>query len=268
MDELERFPLECEVRAVITAEWLPTVYGYKLTTDQVGPRWYRGDVWPDGRTQNTDLGTGNPVTDLMVPLDGATVTYTAVTTVGEEDIQVTPPEAVKPVLGLPNRPDIPAAQVTVQTAREFEVQGRSYVYEVLDRNVPLVEPEPPIDRQGEMVLRMEHPVGATYPGKVLRDVRAMLRTGEPFHLRSTCHERVDSVSAVAVSFTETAFGDNNEHGPSRLITIQWRAVEPLWGDNLVIAARIWATVPIEFATWADVPAQVATWDELAYGGVG
>jgi hypothetical protein len=250
----------------ITATWNPTSYTYTLTTALTGTvSWWRTVVWPDGRTLGLSLGTGNPVTDTTVPLNGGLVTWYANNGTTQEQLSLTPPSPAGPILSVPSDPGLPAAMVTVLTQREWTVRGRAYLYEVLDRNTPWVEPMPPIERTGELVLRLEHPDHQAFPGTVLARVRNMLRTGKPMLLRTVCHTRVETISFIPLDWTETHLGEPNVHGPDRTATITWQAVEPLYGDDIKVAGRLWWQVPVEFGTWDQLRATGLTWDELAAG---
>ena len=250
----------------ITAEWSATYYGYELTSALAGAvSWWKVTNWPDGRVLSIAAGTGNPLRDTMVPTSpGAVTTYYAQAASGAEQITLTPPAFAEPLLNVPSDISQHGSPVVVQTQREYTVTGRTAVYEVLDRDVPWVEPMAPIDRRGQLVLRMEHPGGA-FPGNRLRYVREMLRTGQPMLLRTTCNERVETLSFIAESWTEVHVGQPNSHGPDRLIDISWRAVEPLWGEEARPAGVLWFAVPVRYGTWDQVKATGKTWEELAWG---
>lgn len=249
----------------ITATWLPDVYGYRLeATGNVGtPTWYRSAYWTDGRFRNASLGTGNPRHDLNVPLDAPTVIYTAVDGADIVELEVTPPAATMPVLGLLDRTDVPAAEVVVESLQEQSVEARTVYYDVLDRNEPFYQTMRPASRTGTMVLFVKHP-GGPFPGKMLDRMRKMLRTGEPMVLRTTCNDRVQDLLFIFQRWTESQVGEANRHGPDRRVTVEWRAVDPSWADP-VTSGRVWALVPKEFSTWTDVVAQVPTWADLVSG---
>ena len=251
----------------VAAEWLPGPRGYRVTqsTPTGEVTWYRSVTWDDGRASNVLLGGGATRTDLTVPLDGGTVTYTAADDAGVEVTPgMVPPQPATPVLGLPHDPYTTAVEVVVETMREQITQGRTVFYDILDRNEPYMEPLPPVDRSGVMVLRLEHP-GGGFPGPTLAALRRIQRTGQPLMLRTTCNERVEDLSFAWMEWTETAFGFGNEHGPDRKASITWRAVDPLWGEEVVLVGRVWAQVPVEFPTWGDVVAGVPTWGDLVGG---
>jgi len=143
------------------------------------------------------------------------------------------------------------------------------VYDVLGRTLPWVEPMPPIERTIEQTFRIEHPGGA-FPGVSLRRFRALMGTGAPVLLRSTCNERVETLTFLPMpSWVEDPPGNDDRHGPDRVITMTCRVVDPLMADEgIEVTARLWLHVPIEFETWDDVAANVATWDELVHGPAG
>lgn len=247
----------------ITATWLPTVYGYRLdAAGAVGaPVWYRSAYWSDGRFSNQTIGTGVQIHDLMVPLDGATVTYTAIDGADIAEATVAPPSIPTPVIGLIGYPEIAAAEVIVESSREQNVAGRPIFHDVLDRNEPFVETQRPIERTGQMTLRLTH-TGGVFPGTMLTRLRAMLRFGGIMMLRTLCTDRVEDLVFVFTSWSEQQIGDGNEHGPSRKVVIDWRAVDPLWGAEISMSTRVWGMVPSEFPSWTAVVAGVPTWGDL------
>lgn len=251
----------------ITATWNSVYHGFHLSTDLAGTiAWWRNTNWADGRSLSVSVGTGNPIDDTMVPLaaGASSIYYAQSNSGGTNSLAALPPEHAAPVLSMPSDPTFQAHEVTVQTQREWTVTGRTAIYEVLGRSVPWVEPIPPIERRGQLVLRMEHP-GGGFPGMVLDGVRDMLKTGKPLLLRTVCPERVESISFVATSVTEVHLGQPNAHGPGRLVDISWQAVEPLYGEDIEVVKRLWFMVPVEFPSWAAVEASGLTWDQLVYG---
>jgi hypothetical protein len=252
----------------ITATWNTVYIGPSVTTTLPGAiQWWRVTNWPDGRVLSVSAGAGNPLLDTQYPLSpGGATTYYAQSDSGasESSAVFTAPVIDHPILGVPSDPTQQAQPVVVLTQREWTVTGRTAIYEVLGRTVPWVEPIPPIERRGQLVLRMEHP-GGGFPGTALDRVRDMLKTGKPLQLRTVCPERVETISFVMTSVTEVHVGQPNAHGPDRLVDISWQAVEPLYGEDIAVAKRLWFQVPIEFGTWADVEASGLSWDELAWG---
>lgn len=251
-----------------TATWQASYHGYRLSTTMGGTiDWWRTTTWFDGRSLSVAAGQGNPFDDPMVPIapDGST-TYYAQSSLGTQESVggLTPPPSTYPILNIPSDPLVAAVQVTVQTQREWSVSGRTAFYDVIGRNIPYVEPLPAIDRTGQIVLRQEHP-GGGFPGQALTAVRDMLKTGKPMLLRTVCPERVETLAFVATEWTEVHFGDPNAHGPSRMVDITWRAVEPLFGDDVQVAANLWFQVPGKYGTWAQLEATGLTWDQLAWG---
>lgn len=248
---------------IAAATWLPTAYGYSLeATGAVGEvTWYRSSHWPDGRSSSRKLGTGASTIDLTVPLDGATVSYTAVDSAGTASVTVTPAVPTKPVLGLVAGGELPAVEVVVESLHEQEVTARGVFHDVLDRNEPYYEPMRPIDKHGEMSLLLAHPPGG-FPGASLSRLRALLRTGQPLMLRTLCNDKVEDLAFAALRWTEGHTG--TRHGPDRRTAVSWRAVSPVWGDEIAVAGRVWAMVPPEFPTWADAAAN-GTWLDMVEG---
>lgn len=248
-----------------TATWDPVGATWTLTTTLPGTAtWHRTTLGAAGEYTYRRIGTGSTLIDPAAPVDGSQISWTAANGYDDQTVTVHPDPGPGPVLSVPAMPALPAATVTVLTLRAYEVTGRPYFYDVLGRSTAWLEPQPPIERTGELVLDLPH-TGAAFPGDTLRQVRDILRTGQPVLLRSTCQQRVETVGFAVLSFTETHPGQGNSHGPDRRITIRWRAVEPLWGDEGATVARLWMEVPQEFPTWDDVKASGLTWDELAYG---
>jgi len=252
---------------MITATWDDRTKSYTLSTTMPGTvTWWRTSNYPDGRYTFDPLGTGNPILDIMVPLEtGVQVTWTASIGTEDESLTVVPPVQPLPVLSALVDPPLPTAVgVVVVSQREYEVVGRSVLYEVLDRTVPYIDYQPPSDISGELVFRFDHP-GGPFPGPALAAFRDLIRSGMPLMLRTLCNGRVSTISFAPTGMEESHIGSGNHHGPDRDATLKYRLIEPLWGDRLRIAGRLWFEVPMEFATWADVPASVATWDALVAG---
>lgn len=247
----------------VSVVWDQVGWGYRCSTTLPGvPVWTRVLVWPDGRTRTDVIGRGPVVWDGTVPLDGPEVTYYATVGGVEESVTVRPPVTEFPIVSVPSDGSYPAVGVVILSQREYEITGRPMVYDVLDRDLPWIEPEPPIEFTGSMVLRFTHP-GGVFPGAALAGVRKLLRTGLPLMVRVPCTGRVETLSFVVESAREQHIGSGNEHGPDRDIAIDWRAVEPLWGDTAVVAKRIWRVVPTDIGTWND--AKQMSWDTLAFG---
>lgn len=109
-----------------------------------------------------------------------------------------------------------ALPVRVNEDRPQEWEARSVWHDVIDRRDPLVTVSPMRYRSGEWLFAV---VGASERATLL----ALLTTGEPMLLRSSCPERVDDVIALPLSMSMDPVMAGAPEG-TRILRITYQAV--------------------------------------------
>jgi len=224
----------------ITTTPVPSMWAVRLNaTGNTGTvSWYRDTA----TTSDLYLGDGPTVLDRTVPLDEP-VTYYAT-----DDLTLaTAPLFTLPSGGLPvlsSTMNSTAYAVTVVSYRPYQGQGASVWHPVIGRSDPLVSIFPALYPSGELVLRV--PDNDTRTNLIL-----MLQPGDPLLLRSTCHDRLDTMTILMTSWEDPYVSDQAQGGPAYLRIRYQRVtdVAPAWQPP---PDRTYQTVLTQHATYQAV----------------
>ena len=231
----------------------PALYAVRLSASGAtgSVAWTRRS---EGR--DTPVGTGALVWDYAPPLNRV-LEYIAV---DDADAVVSDPVEVAadgPVLSSTRSPM--ALPVTVVDSRPYEGQGRSVWHPVLGRSDPFVTIH-----------------AATYPAGLLRlhapthTVRAnileLLQGGEPLLLRSTCPERVDTMTFLMTAWRDPFASDRAKGGPA-YIEVDFQRVTELTRIPPPDPDRTYATVAADHADYAELLTVYASYRDLLDGAV-
>jgi hypothetical protein len=182
------------------------------------------------------------VLDRTIPLDEP-VTYYAT---DDLTLKTAPPLTV-PSGGLPvlsSTMNSTAYAVTVVSYRPYQGQGASVWHPVIGRSDPLVSIFPALYPAGELVLRV--PDNDTRTNLIL-----MLTPGDPLLLRSTCHDRLDTLTFLMTSWEDPYVSPDAQGGPAYLRIRYQRVtdVAPAWQPP---PDRTYQTVLTQHATYQAV----------------
>lgn len=197
---------------IVTAVVEPSSYGVRLTatssTGQVD--WYRAA----GR--DVFLGSGavldDRTADLNTPLTYYAVDDVSTVTTSPVTITAAGPVLSAPTLGV-------ARLVTVVSFRPYTGEGRSVWHPVIGRSDPFVSMFPALYPSGELVLRCP-----TNSGR--QDIiQTFLQPGAPLLLRSTCVDRLDTMTFLMTSWSDPFAVDTMREGATHLSISYQRVTE-------------------------------------------
>lgn len=233
--------------ATITDDWQVL-----LSTDDTGPGlWtrvsYAATDVPIARTQQAH--------DRWAPLN------TPLVYVWQPDAGA--PQETDPVTVQADRPILSSTlyagslQVAVVSQAPLRSEAASVPHEVLGRPDRVVSVAP-----------MRYPSGTlrlyAADARRRRNLRSLLRAGDPLILRGTCPDAVDDMTIIVTEVTEVLLSPDAPAGP-RWIDLRFEAASDLPLDWEAPPAWTWADVEANYATWADVEEAFPSWADLESG---
>jgi len=147
--------------------------------------------------------------------------------------------------------------VTVILYRPYEFDGMSVWHPVLNRSDPFVTIHPALYPRCE--LHLHAPTNSDR-----KAIQALLMRGDPLLLRSTCDDRLDSITFLPTSWADPLMADAARSGPTRY-EIRAQLVQEAPGLVTAVPDRIYADLPPEAATYADLKAMWPTYTALRDG---
>lgn len=203
---------------------------------------------------DTAVGTGPLVWDYRPPLN-TPCTYIAVDEAGAEVAgPVTVPSDL-PVLSSTVAPI--AYQVRVVDYRPLRAEAGSRWHPVLGRSDPFVTMRPGLHPSGMLRLWAASAAERTW----LVD---LLQSGDVLHLRSTCADRVDTMTFTWLRW-EDPFAGEGRKAPPAYLEVEFQQVTDSLGGPVPIPDRTWQTILDDHATWSDVLAAYPTWRSVLEG---
>ena len=195
----------------VTVTPVPAMWGYRLTaTGYSGVvSWYRAAGATD-----LHLGDGPTVLDRGVRLNEP-VTYFATDDV-DLVVAASPVEMAADLPVLAQTMNSAAKPVHVDSYRPYSGEGRSVWHPVIGRSDPFVSIFPATYPQGELVLRAADNAERT-------ELIRMMQPGDPLLIRSTCPDRLDTMTFLMLGWNDPYARDEAQGGPS-LIRIRYQRV--------------------------------------------
>jgi hypothetical protein len=203
----------------ITTTPVPSMWAVRLTaTGNTGTvSWYRDTA----TTSDIYLGDGLSLLDRTVPLDEPVTYYATDDLTLKTAAPLTMASGGLPVLS--STMNSTAYAVTVVSYRPYQGQGVSVWHPVIGRSDPLVSIFPALYPAGDLVIRCQHNTERT-------NLILMLQPGDPLLLRSTCHDRLDTLTFLMTSWEDPYVSSDAQGGPSYLRIHYQRVtdVAPAW----------------------------------------
>jgi hypothetical protein len=236
----------------ITATVEPSLWAVRLhATGATGAvEWTRRS--PGG--VDTIVGTWDLVWDYGPELNRP-YTYIATDDTSAEVSQTVTVTADRPVLASTTSPI--AYPVTVVEYRPLRGEGVTRWHPVLGRSDPFVTIHPALYPSG--LLRLLAPDHTTRI-----QLWQLLEGGEPLLLRTTCADRVDSMTFVATSWEDPFLGAAARSGPAT-IDIDFQRITEVPGIAPPIPDRTWQTILDGHTTWQDVLGSYKDWRAVLDG---
>lgn len=197
---------------IVTAEVLAN-WSVRLTAAE-----YTGTVsWYRSEGADVHVGDGPVIEDRTAPLNQPLTYYATddLTTV----LLANPVTIHAPNPVLSSTMSNAAKAVTVVSSRPYQGQGRSVWHPVIGRSDPFVSVFPALYPSGVLVLRCP-----TNDDRVAL-VRDLLQPGHPLLLRSTCRDRVDTMTFLMISWSDPFPVDTMREGPTHLEISYQRVTE-------------------------------------------
>lgn len=217
---------------------------------------YTGTVHWARRYQGVDEPVGDgPVVYDYEPAFGVPYEYIATDDV---EAQVSAPVQVdsdNPVLSVEGQ--LYAVPVVVLSYRPSSYVNASTVWPILGRNDPLVTVHPTLYPSGKMRLH-----AARYSNMV--DLLALLPSGRPLTLRSTCPERVPSMT-FAYERAEVGYTGDRAVDVPAYVDLDYQQVEKSPGIAPPPYDRTWQTILDGHTTWQEVLDTNASWLRVLEG---
>ncbi len=203
---------------------------------------------------DTAVGDGSLVWDYGADLNRP-YTYIAADDNGTAVTQQITIAASIPVLSSTTSPI--AYPVTVVEYRPLRGQGMTRWHPVLGRSDPFVTIHPALYPSGRLrVLAPTHVVRI--------QLLQLLAGGEPLLLRTTCPERVDTMTFVVTSWEDPFLSQGARSGPAT-IDIEFQRITDVPGIAPPVPDRTWQTVLDDHTTWQDVLDTYPTWRAVLDG---
>lgn len=201
----------------VSVQVLGSVWGARLTaTGYTGVvSWYRAAGGTD-----VHLGDGADVVDRAPPLNEP-VTYFAT---DDAALVVADPVTIGADLPVLSSTMFSTARgVRVISYRPYQGEGQSVWHPVPGRSDPMVSIFPATYPQGELVLRAADNAERTA-------LIQLLQPGDPLLIRTTCHDRLDTMTFLMLRWTDPYAGDDAQSGPVDLTITYQRVTEvaPAW----------------------------------------
>ena len=236
---------------IITATVDAALYAVKLTaTGATGTvEWFRRYAGA-----NTPIGTGTTLWDYTADLNRP-YEYVATDDVSSEVAGPVTIAADGPVLASTTSPL--AKRVTVVDYRPLTMEGRSVWHPVLGRRDPFVTIHPTLYPSGTLRLW-----AATNTDRVA--ITELMDGGEPLLLRSTCPDRVDTMTFIVLRGSDPFAGEGRKHGPAYL-ELEFQMVSEVAGVAPPAPDRTYQTVVDDHPTYTDVLDGYATYRGLLDG---
>jgi len=232
---------------------VPSIWAVRLTaTGYTGTvSWYRDTA----NSSDVYVGDGSTVLDRTVPLDEPVTYYATDDLTLQTAAPLTLPSGGLPVLS--STMNSTAYAVTVVSYRPYRGQGVSVWHPVIGRSDPLVSIFPALYPAGDLVLRV--PDNDTRTNLIL-----LLQPGDPLLLRSTCHDRLDTMTILMTSWEDPYVSAEAQGGPSYLRITYQRVtdVAPAWEPP---PDRTYQTVLTDHATYQAVLTDYPTYQGLLDG---
>ena len=190
---------------------------------------------------NTPIGSGTVLWDYTADLN-RTFEYVAADDVDSDTVGPVRIDADAPVLS--SSMSAIARAVQVVDYRPLSGQGRTRWHPVLGRPDPIVTVHRALYPSG--LLRLSVPTPAERQALI-----DLLRLGEPLLLRSTCPERVDTMTFVMQNWQDPFAGRGRKHGPAYL-DIDFQQVSAFTSIAPPDPDRTYQTILDQHATYAEV----------------